>query len=537
MDIKDNSSKTNINKVSDLEALRERIQVLEQQNAELDAKIKWYEEQHRLNIKQRFGASSEKTMSEQISLFNEAEDTAAPDLEEPTIETITYERKKRTKGDVKDNIKDLPVKVINYRLTPDQCFCPNCQNALHEMSVQEHREIEIIPAQAYVSLHKQYIYSCRHCEHHADDANATVPVIKADMPKRFLPGTIASPSAVAYILDQKYTNGMPLYRQEKQLARLDINLSRQTMSNWIIAAAQKWLCHLYNRLHQLLVKRDIIMADETSVQVLRESQRSAQSTSYMWLYRSNDRDGPPIVLYEYQTTRAGKHAQTFLTGFSGYLQVDAYAGYNKVKNVRLVLCMAHARRNFTDAIKALPDARKEKDVAARTGLKYCNQLYDVERQIKDLSDQQRFEKRLELSKPILDEFYLWLKRMRPQVPPKSKFGQAITYCLNHWQDLGGYLCDGRLDIDNSNSERSIKSFVMGRKSWLFSNTPRGAQSSATIYSIIESAKDNQLKPMQYLIWLFQQMPNADIDDVNVLDSFLPWSDQIPQDCKMLSLKD
>jgi transposase len=538
MSTKEKPAKTNANKPSDLDALRERVQVLEQQNAELDAKIKWYEEQHRLSIKQRFGSSSEKSMSEQINLFNEIEDSADPDLEEPTIETITYERRKRTKGDIKDHIKDLEEEVIEYRLPEDACFCPRCQHTLHEMSVQEHREIEIIPAKAYVSLHKRYIYSCRNCEHHAEDEHATVPVIKADMPKRFLPGTIASPSAVAYIIDQKYTNGMPLYRQEKQLARLDINLSRQTMSNWLIAAAQRWLSLLYGRMHEHLVKRQIIMADETSVQVLRESQRSPQSTSYMWLYRSNDRDGPPIVLFEYQTTRAGKHAQTFLRDFSGpYLQVDAYAGYNKVQNATQVLCMAHARRGFTDAIKALPADKRHKDVAAKTGLAYCNRLYDVERQIKALSDQERFEKRLELSKPILDEFYLWLKRMRPQVPPKSKFGQAIKYCLNHWQGLNAYLLDGRLAIDNSISERSIKNFVMGRRSWLFSATPKGAQSSAIIYSIIESAKENQLKPMPYLIWLFNQMPNTDLNDVNVLDSFMPWSDQVPQACKMLTVKE
>ena len=350
MTIRDNSSSKDKDMTVQVNALQERIQVLEQQNAELDAKLRWYEEQYRLSVKQRFGSSSEKTMAQQLSIFNEAEDTADPNLEEPTIETITYQRKKRQKGDVQDNIKDLPVEVIEYRLPEDECYCPKCQSALHEMSVKEHREIEIIPAQAYVSLHKQYIYSCRNCEQSADDENAAVPVVKADMPKRFLPGTIASPSAVAYIIDQKYTNGMPLYRQEQQLARLDISLSRQTMSNWVIAAAQKWLSPLYNRMHELLLSRQIIMADETTVQVLRESKRAPQSKSYMWLYRSNDRDGPPIVLYEYQTTRAGKHAQAFLHGFSGsYLQVDAYSGYNRVKNITLVLCMAHARRGFSDA--------------------------------------------------------------------------------------------------------------------------------------------------------------------------------------------
>ena len=529
--VRDNSSSISGDRLSVLE---ERIRVLEQQNAELDAKLKWYEEQYRLSVQQRFGSSSEKTMPDQISLFNEAEDTADPSQEEPSLETVTYRRKKRQPGDVADKIKDLPVEVIEHRLPEEECTCPNCQNPLHEMSVQVHKKLKIVPAQVSVVEHRQFIYSCRHCERHADDADASVPVIKAEMPKSFLPGTIASPSAVAYIIDQKYTNGMPLYRQEQQLARLDVTLSRQTMSNWLIAAAQQWLIHLFHRMHELLTQRQIIMADETSVQVLRESNRSPQSTSYMWLYRSGGRDGPPVVLYEYQTTRAGKHAQAFLSQFTGFLQVDAYAGYNRVANVRLVLCLAHARRGFTDAIKALPAEARKKDVAAKTVLKYCDDLYDVERQIKELSDQERYEKRLELSKPILDEFYGWLKRIRPQVPPRSKFGEAIQYCLNHWDGLNAYLLDGRLEIDNSRSERSIKSFVMGRKSWLFSNTPKGAHSSAIIYSIIESAKENHLKPMQYLIWLFEQMPNAAIDDVKVLDRFLPWSDAIPDTCRMPS---
>lgn len=532
--IRDNSTSNADILSKKLTALEQEVQVLKQQNAELDAKIKWYEEQYRLSAQRQFGSSSEKTIPEQISLFNEAEDSADPAKEEPTLESVTYQKKKRQPGDVADKIKDLPVEVIEYKLPESETICPNCQSQLHEMSVQVRRELKIMPAQVSVVEHKQFIYSCRHCASHSDDADASVPVIKATMPKPCLPGTIASPSAVAYIIDQKYTNGMPLYRQEQQLARMDITLSRQTMSNWVIAAAQQWLSRLFQRMHDLLTQRQIIMADETTLQVLQESNRSAQSTSYMWLYRSGGRDGPQIVLYDYQSTRTGKHAQTFLSPFTGFLQVDAYAGYNKVDNVRLVLCFAHARRGFTDAIKALPAEAQNKEVAAKTGLKYCNDLYAVERQIKELPDQERYEQRQVLSTPILDEFHGWLKRMRPQVPPKSTFGQAILYCLNHWDGLTAYLLDGRLEIDNSRSERSIKPFVIGRKSWLFSNTPKGAQSSAIIYSIIESAKENRLKPMPYLIWLFEQMPNADLHVIKVLDRFLPWSDAIPDSCRMPS---
>ena len=408
MIIRDNSTDSKENLSKKLTALEQEVQVLKQQNAEMDAKIKWYEEQYRLSAQRQFGSSSEKTMPEQISLFNEAEDSADPGKAEPTLESVTYQRKKRQPGDVAEKIKDLPVEVIEYKLPESETICPNCQNLLHEMSVQIRRELKIVPAQVSVVEHKQFIYSCRNCASHSDDADASVPVIKAAMPRPCLPGTIASPSAVAYIIDQKYTDGLPLYRQEQQLARLGLDLSRQTMSNWIIRAAQQWFSLLYNRMHELLLQRQVLMADETSLQVLRESERSAQSTSYMWLYRSGGRDGPPLVLYEYQTTRAGKHAQAFLHGFTGFLQVDGYAGYNLVEKVRLVFCWAHARRSFTDAIKALPETHQDKAVPAKTGLKYCNELYRVEHQLKNLTDQERYEKRLELSKPILDEFHVWL---------------------------------------------------------------------------------------------------------------------------------
>ena len=534
MSIRDNSTNPAENLSKKLTALEQEVQILKQQNAELDAKIKWYEEQYRLSAQRQFGSSSEKTMPEQISLFNEAEDSADPAKEEPTLESVTYQRKKRQPGDVAEKIKDLPVEVIEYKLSESETICPNCQSQLHEMSVQIRRELKIVPAQVSVVEHKQFIYSCRNCASHSDDADASVPVIKAAMPKPCLPGTIASPSMVAYIIDQKYTNGLPLYRQEKQLARLGLELSRQTMSNWIIKAAQQWFSLLYNRMHELLLQRQVLMADETTLQVLRESERSAQSTSYMWLYRSGGRDGPPLVLYEYQTTRAGKHAQSFLRGFTGFLQVDGYAGYNLVEKVRLAFCWAHARRGFTDAIKALPESHQDKAVPAKMGLKYCNELYKVENQLDKLSDQERYEKRLELSKPILDEFRTWLREMRPKVPPKSKFGEAINYCLNHWEGLNTYLLDGRLEIDSNRAERSIKPFVMGRKAWLFSNTPVGAASSATIYSIVESAKENQLKPFDYLIWLLEHLPNADLADVKVLDGFLPWSDSVPLSCRMPS---
>jgi len=241
------------------------------------------------------------------------------------------------------------------------------------------------------------------------------------MPMPILPGSLASPSLVAYIMDQKYTNSLPLYRQEQQFSRLGIELSRQTMANWLLAAADPWLKIIYDRMHEHLLKRDILHVDETTLQVLKEPGRSAKFKSYMWLYRTG-RDGPPIVLYDYQTTRASKHPDNFLSGFKGYLQTDGYNGYGKLTGVTLVGCWAHARRKFTEALKALPTAQKDKPVAAKVGLNYCNRLFAIERQLKDKSVKERYEKRLELAKPILDEFHIWLKKQRH---PKVLLGRLL----------------------------------------------------------------------------------------------------------------
>lgn len=441
-----------------VESMQEKIQLLEQKNAELNAKLKWYEEQLKLQRQRQFGASSEKTdYPEQINLFNEAEDSADPKIPEPTVETITYARQKRVPGQIAEKIKALPVEVIDYELPAEERVCPCCNGELHEMSTQVRDELKIVPAQASVVRHVQHIYACRHCEKHAADENASVSVIKAQMPKPLLPGSLASASVLAYIIDQKYTNHLPLYRQEQIFSRLGIELSRQTMSNWIINAVAAGLDKIWDQMHQELIKRDIIHADETVLQVLRESERAAQSDSYMWLYRTG-RYGPPIVLYEYQTIRASKHPQNFLKGFKGYLQTDGYGGYNKLSGIISVGCMAHARRKFIEAIKALPDELKDKPVAAKEGLDYCNRLFSVEQDLKEVTDQQRFEERLKRSKPVLDEFHGWLKRMRPQVLPKSKFGEAVKYCLNQWEDLSNFLRDGRLELDNNRAERSIKNF-------------------------------------------------------------------------------
>jgi len=509
--------------------LHEYIVSLEKQVADLTAKLRWYEERLRLAQHRRFGSSSERTASdpEQLLLiFDEAELLADPKVEEPTTETITYTRRK-AKGKRDRDLEDLPVERIEYRLPQEERTCTQCHGELHEMSAQVRRELKGIPAQVKVVEHVQVVYGCRTCEREG----VSTPIVTAKAPQPPIPGSLASPSALAHVMTQKFVEGLPLYRQEQQFERLGVSLSRQTMANWMIEGAERWLAPLYAAMRERLLKQEILHADETTLQVLHEPERSAQTQSYMWVYRTG-RDGPPIVLFDYQPTRSGEHPRAFLSGFKGYLHVDGYAGYDGLSDITLVGCWAHARRQFDEAIKALPSsARSKGPVTAEEGLAYCNRLFAIERSLKEAAPKVRHAARLAHSEPVLDEFHAWLTKQESEALPKSALGKAVRYCLNQWEKLTAFLKDGRLEISNNRTERSIKPFVIGRKNWLFANTPRGARSSAVIYSVIETAKENGLNPFVYLTYLFEQLPNVELSDA-ALETVMPWSDTLPDACRL-----
>jgi len=507
-----------------IQELQEMCALQEQQIAELTTKLKFYEEQFQLYKKSKFARSSEASDQKQLQIFNEAEKDSNLKAAEPELETITYKRKKQ-KGKREEQIKDLPVETIEYKLPAEEQICPCCQGPLHEMSVETRQELKIIPAQASIVKHQRSVYACRRCE----QKETKTPVITAPMPKPPIKGSLASASAIAHIMTGKYADGMPLYRQEQSLKRLGIEISRQTMANWMVKSAQCWFEPFYQRLHQLLLKRDILYGDETPLQVLREDGRAAESKSYMWLYRTGPQEA--IVLYDYQTTRANKHPQRFLKDFTGYMHVDGYQGYNNLTGITLVGCWSHARRMYDKALSALPKEKQNSDVAARKGLDFCNRLFALERELKNLSAEERYHQRLKRGKPIIDEFKKWLDYQKPRVLPKSAFGSAVDYCLNQWEKLNAYLSDGRLELDNNRAERSIKPFVIGRKNWLFSNKPCGAKASAMIYSLVETAKENGINPYMYLTFLLEQLPNIDVKDQDALDKLLPWSESLPASCR------
>ena len=490
------------------------------ENLLLKAENQWLKEQLGLAKKRLFAPSSEQSPTGQEALlFNEAETLASPVLPDPETEEITYSRRK-SRGPRQLTLEDLPVEEIPYDLPEEEQVCPQCQGALHKMGEELRNEIKIIPAVFTLVKHLRSKYACRHCQNH----EIKKPILTAPMPETAFPNSLASPSAVAYIMSQKFVEGLPLYRQEQNLLRQGLHLSRQTMANWMLAGAG-WLDTLYLRMKVLLLQRDLLNADETLLQVLHEPGRAAKTHSALWLYRSG-RDGPPIVLFEYQMTRAGEHARTFLNGFHGYLHVDGYAAYEGLPDVTLVGCWAHVRRKFLEAIAVLPATQRKGGTVAHVGLDFCDKLFRIERDLHATTPEQRFSARQERSRPVLEKLRLWLEEMEGKTLSKSALGGAVTYCRNQWPKLVNFLLDGRLELDNNRSERSIRPFVIGRKNWLFANTPRGAKASATIYSMVETAKENGLNPLCYLTYLFEQLPNINLKDPNALDRLLPWSETV-----------
>ena len=487
------------------------------------AKLSWYEEQYRLSRAQRFGPSSEQTAPfEQMSFFNEAEsESSAFVISEPDLPEVKIVRKPKRKGHKDKITSPLPTETIEYRLSAEEMDCPQCGEKLHEMKKEIRKELKVIPAQVMVTEHVRYVYACRNCEKN----DITTPIISAPMPNPAIKNSLASPSMLAHIMTRKYVEAIPLYRQEQQFKRFGINLSRQTLANWVIKASSSWLAPLYEAMHRELLTKKILHADETVLEVLCEPGREPSTQSYMWLYRTG-REDTPIVLYEYTQGRSDDYAKKFLKGFRGYLHTDGYAGYHKLTDnpelggggITLVGCWAHARRKYDEALKALGTKESPAAVTIHQGLSYCNRLFKLEEEIRDLSPEARTKRRLEKAKPLLAEYFAWAEKNEPIVLPRSKLGEAISYSLKQRKYLENYLLDGRLEISNNRAERSIKPFVIGRKNWLFSNTPKGADASAVIYSLIETAKENDLNPFPYLQYLFEQLPNVEMSESSVLST-------------------
>lgn len=478
--------------------------------------------------KQKFGSSSEKTpkseIDNQLNLFDEAEQEAVSDAEEPAVKRVDGYYRKNSKTKREELLKDLPIEEIICDVPEEECICPKCKSSLVLVGKEIVREeLEYIPAQLKIIRYVRQAYGCQKCKQ-----KGTPYIVKALTPTSLMNHSLASPTTVANVMYQKYVNGMPLYRQEKEWEQLGLALSRATMANWIIRCSQDWLMPVVKHLRQELLKRDIIHCDETPVQVLKEQGKKPQSKSYMWLYRSGADGEPPIVLYDYKPSRSGSNAADYLKEFHGYMHTDGFAGYQKVEGVTRCGCWAHLRRYFVDAIpdKKVSGAPRTK---AEIGRDYCNELFEIEKVLASLSLDKRKAERLRLEKPVLEAFWCWLDSLTPL--KGSSLGKAVTYAQNQKSFMENYLLDGRCSISNNVAENSIRPFAVGRKNWLFSDTPKGADASAAVYSIVETAKANNLNIYTYLNYLLLYMPDTNYRKYpETLEDMMPWSERVKIEC-------
>ena len=520
------------NEKNTAEKQAETVTISRAEYEELKLQNQWLLEQLGLAKKRQIGSSSERIqedLMDQLGLtLNEAE-AYAYGTKSATPEQIAVKahERKRQSGNVLGVVPEgTPTEVVEHRLPEEELVCAACGSQMVEIGKEVHRSLQMKPAQFWIREDVYYTYACKSCEQETGEAN----ILKTPKEPALLPGRFASAEAVAHIMTQKFVMCSPLYRLEQEFNRQGLKLSRQTMSNWLLNVSEMWLQPIYSVLHEKLRKEQVLHADETTLQVLKEAGRPSTSKSYMWLYRTSGCAEQAIALYEYQSTRKAEHAENFLKGFSGWLHADGYQGYHRLpENIRVVGCWAHARRKFDEALQTLPK-EKQKDSPAAIGECYCSRLFKLEDAFAELTPEERYEKRLEQGKPVLDALLSWANEMQAKTAPKSAMGRAIHYLLEQWPYLIRYLEDGRLELSNNRAERSIKPFVMGRKNWLFANTPGGAQASSVIYSLIETAKENGLDPYQYLLWVLQSAPILSQTDVSWAEQLIPAN--APDECKI-----
>lgn len=515
---------------AEVAVLEDTILKQKQEIEELKRKLEHMNEVFANAQRARFGQSSEQKNyvlgKDQLSLFNEAEEAQDHKAEEPKPDTIliaAHERKK--KRSQAEMLNHLPEEEVLLEIPEEQRVCGKCGGMMKPIGKKFLRhEMQIISKQVKLLAYYTVTYACDSCE--KDTGFAHVISVKPPVP--LMKHSLASPSTVAYIMAQKYVDGLPLARQEKIWAREGISLSRATMANWIIQCSQTWLKPLYKHMKQELLTHSVIHADETVVQVLKEEGKPATSESRMWLYASAALLRHQVRIFEYQPDRSGKRPESFLKGFTGYLVTDGYSGYNQVTKVTHCGCWAHARRKWRDA---MPEGATVKTSKAAVGFQYCNKLFAEERKCAVYQPKHRQEYRQNREVPILEEYYAWLKTVHPE--KGSKLEDAVRYSLNQKQQLMAYLDNGEVPISNNLAENAIRPFTLGRKNWLFCDTPKGAEASAIVYSLVESAKANGIEPFAYLQHVLVQLPYLGKTHSRAeLESLMPWVPYIQQNFKM-----
>lgn len=512
-----------------------QMEELSRQTQALNDRMQLMMEQMILFQKNRFGRSSEKMAdSEQIRFmevdgtivfFNEAEAVCDLDAPEPDDLELKAPKKKKQPGKKAADIAGLTVKRIDHYLKEEELTAEFGENGWKQLPDAISRCYQFIPASVVIEEHHTGVYSSKLDEH----------MIKAPHPRNLLHGSLVSPSLAAAVINGKYVNAVPLYRLEKEFERYGLAITRQNMANWMIRLGEEYLGTMYDHLHKLLYDHHVIQADETPVLVNKDG-RPAGSQSYMWVYRSGfmyrDRQ---IILYEYQKTRNASHPREFLRDYTGICVTDGYQVYHTLEkereNLKIAGCWVHCRRRFNDALEVIPKAHRKESILHLI-MKQIQAIYREEGKLSDFSTEDRLMQRQLVVKPLVDAFFAYLKQNEPKIPKNGKIREAFTYALNQESYLKVFLEDGDVPIDNNASERAIRGFCIGKKNWEMIDTVNGANSSAIIYSIAETAKANNLKPFDYFEYLLTEIPKH-VDDKNTdfLAELLPWSDMLPENIR------
>lgn len=510
--------------------LKKESQHLEKENKKLLVEVEClkkdchiYIEALILSKRKIFGTSSEKTeVNGQLIFFNEPEQEYSEKEEEPVIKTVKGYVRKNPKTKREEIIKNIETEIIICTIPEEEQKCPRCGTQMKITGKKYVREeVELIPAKLVVKKYYSNTYSCKKCE------RKNMPVfLHGYVPSPVLPHSLASASTVAWMIYQKYVNAIPLYRQEKEWERLGYSLSRTTMANWVIRCSENYFSKFVVRLKKELLSEDAIHCDETYVKVLKEQGVSSESKQYMWVYRTNKYSQHPVVIYDYNKSRSGDIPNEFIGDYKGYFHTDGYSGYNKLKNVIHCCCWAHLSRKFHEAI--LVD---EIDVIAKTARDYCDKLFHIESELDSMTTEERYNERLIQEKPVFEAFWSWAEKVYPMTLSKSKICKAFDYAFKRRQEFGNYFLDGRCAISNNAAENSIRPFTVGRKNWLFSDTPKGAIASADIYSIVETAKANELDVFKYVELLLTVLPNMKfLTNPDIFEELLPWNEKVKKIC-------
>ena len=472
-------------------SLNDKVAELEENMAELNRQLAVLK-------KMAFGSKSEKTKhvetnSDQMMLFNEAESeqsTAAREEEKELVVKGHTRKKKRSKDEI---WKDLPIEEVVHEV--ENKVCPECGTEMEVIGKEYlHEELVYVPAKIFRRKHFAEVVKCPDCGEFKEISKSEKTVIvKGEAPKTVFPKSYCSPELLTHILYEKYAKAVPLERLSKDFKSMKAEISTATLANWVIEAANIYFRPIYEELHKQLLTQEVIHADETVVQVLREKNRKPTTESRMWVYCTDK-----IKLYDYQPTRKGENAVQFLNGYTGFLVCDGYDGYNKLKAVTRCGCWAHARRKFVEAVPA--DEELKKTSKAAIALEKINKIFELEKQFKEIPEEERYEGRQKQIKPVIDDFYAYLETINPV--QGSGLAKAVQYAKNEKQYLYSFLKNANVPIDNNLAERTVKPFVIGRKNWLFSTSPKGAQASAIIYSVMNTAHANGLDVKEYLNTVF-----------------------------------